>query len=138
MSGVIPSPSGRRGSGSVVTPGGQVVAYHTRTNDDLTYPHAEKKTIADHLRKYEALFTLSPQRMRMIVHAFEETLDKGLQKDGEIVPMIPTFVFGYPSGKETGEYLAVDLGGTNLRVCLVTLHGEGRFEVTQTKYRLTE
>jgi hypothetical protein len=25
--------------------------------------------------------------MRMIVHAFEETLDKGLQKDGEIVPM---------------------------------------------------
>jgi hypothetical protein len=32
MSGVIPSPSGRRGSGSVVTPGGQVVAYHTRTN----------------------------------------------------------------------------------------------------------
>jgi hexokinase len=25
-----------------------------------------------------------------------------------------------------------------LRVCLVTLHGEGRFEVTQTKYRLTE
>ena len=23
----------------------------------------------------------------MIVHAFEETLDKGLQKDGEIVPM---------------------------------------------------
>jgi hexokinase len=51
---------------------------------------------------------------------------------------VPTFVFGYPSGKETGEYLAVDLGGTNLRVCLVTLHGEGRFEVTQTKYRLTE
>ena len=23
----------------------------------------------------------------MIVHAFEETLDKGLQKEGEIVPM---------------------------------------------------
>jgi hexokinase len=29
-------------------------------------------------------------------------------------------------------------GGTNLRVCLVTLHGEGKFELTQTKYRLTE
>lgn len=37
-----------------------------------------------------------------------------------------------------GEYLALDLGGTNLRVCLVTLQGEGKFEVTQTKYRLTE
>ena len=30
------------------------------------------------------------------------------------------------------------LGGTNLRVCLVTLQGHGRFEITQTKYRLTE
>jgi hexokinase len=29
-------------------------------------------------------------------------------------------------------------GGTNLRVCLVTLEGEGKFEITQTKYRLTE
>ena len=32
-------------------------------------------------------------------------------------------------------YLA---GGTNLRVCLVTLQGGGKFEVTQSKYRLTE
>ena len=29
------------------------------------------------------------------------------------------------------------LGGTNLRVCLVTL-GNGQFELTQAKYRLTE
>jgi hexokinase len=70
--------------------------------------------------------------------------------------MIPTFVFGWPTGKETGDFLALDLGvsstpietcsllmiycvgGTNLRVCLVTLHGEGKFEITQSKYRLTE
>lgn len=44
----------------------------------------------------------------------------------------------WPTGEEKGEYLALDLGGTNLRVCLVTLLGEGKFEVTQTKYRLTE
>lgn len=76
--------------------------------------------------------------MRMIVEAFEETLDKGLQRPGQTVPMIPAWVFGWPTGEEIGEYLAVDLGGTNLRVCLVTLQGEGKFEVTQTKYRLTE
>lgn len=71
--------------------------------------------------------------------------------------MLPTYVFGWPTGQETGEYLALDLGmlpiipyvrlliipclsigGTNLRVCLVTLMGEGKFEVTQSKYRLTE
>lgn len=56
--------------------------------------------MADHLRKYEALFTcksvtsqhlpnmsVTPQRMRMIVHAFEDTLDRGLKKDGQTVPM---------------------------------------------------
>lgn len=50
--------------------------------------------------------------------------------------MLPAYVFGWPSGKETGSYLAVDLGGTNLRVCLVELEGDGKFEVTQTKFRL--
>ncbi|WVN87250.1 uncharacterized protein L203_102427 [Cryptococcus depauperatus CBS 7841] len=128
----------RRGSGLVITPNGVQTVYHTRTNEDIEFPHAEKKTMADLLRKYESLFTLTPQRMRMIVHAIEETLDNGLQKNGQIVPMIPTYVFGWPTGKEVGEYLALDLGGTNLRVCLVTLLGEGKFEVTQTKYRLTE
>ncbi|RSH84456.1 hexokinase A [Apiotrichum porosum] len=132
------SKSGRRGSGSVLTPSGQHVVYHTRTQDEVDFPHAGKKTIADHLRKYESLLTVTAPRMRMIVQAFEETLDKGLKKNGETVPMIPTYVFGWPSGKEHGEFLAVDLGGTNLRVCLVTLEGEGKFEVTQTKYRLTE
>ena len=56
--------------------------------------------MADLLRKYESLLTresrcpyapgsslnaVTPQRMRMIVHAIEETLDKGLQKDGQTV-----------------------------------------------------
>lgn len=69
--------------------------------------------------------------------------------------MLPAFVFGWPTGQEKGDYLALDLGtprsissfyflltvqtgGTNLRVCLVTLEGEGKYEITQTKYRLTE
>ncbi|KAJ6552276.1 hexokinase [Mycena vulgaris] len=131
-------PSSRRGSGSIVLPSGVTMAMHTRTHDEEDLPHATKKTMADHLRKFESLFTLTPQRMRMIVEAFKETLELGLAKPKQIVPMIPTFVFGWPSGQETGDILAVDLGGTNLRVCLVTLQGEGKFEITQTKYRLTE
>lgn len=130
----------RRGSGSITLPSGQTLALHTRSSEDVdsTLPHATKKTMADHLRKFESLFTLTPQRMRMIVEAFKESLEVGLAKHGQIVPMIPTYVFGWPTGKEVGNYLAVDLGGTNLRVCLVTLQGEGKFEITQSKYRLTE
>lgn len=52
--------------------------------------------------------------------------------------MYPTWVFGCPTGKEIGDFLALDLGGTNLRVCLVSLLGGGKFEITQTKYRLSE
>jgi hypothetical protein len=29
-------------------------------------------------------------------------------------------------------------GGTNLRVCLVSVRGDGKFEITQSKYRITE
>jgi hexokinase len=70
--------------------------------------------------------------------------------------MIPTWVFGWPDGSEKGPFLAIDLGerikpfnlspvgsdhltgGTNLRVCHVQLEGDGKFEITQAKFRLTE
>ncbi len=51
-------------------------------------------------------------------------------------PMNITWVTSLPTGKESGTYLALDLGGTNLRVCLVTLNGQGDAEVTQEKYHL--
>ncbi|KAJ3560390.1 hypothetical protein NP233_g10871 [Leucocoprinus birnbaumii] len=131
-------PASRRGSGTLTLPSGQTMAIHTRTHDEEDLPHATKKTMADHLRRLESLFTLTPQRMRMIVEAFKDALELGLEKPKQVVPMIPTYVFGWPTGKEQGDFLAIDLGGTNLRVCLVTVQGEGQFEITQSKYRLTE
>jgi hexokinase len=45
----------------------------------------------------------------------------------------------FPDGNETGAYLALDMGGTNLRVCEVTLTAEkGEFEIIQSKYRMPE
>lgn len=41
--------------------------------------------MSEHLRKYEGLFTLTPQRMRMIVDAFEEALEKGLSEWAQCV-----------------------------------------------------
>ncbi|KAG8996175.1 hexokinase A [Tulasnella sp. 427] len=100
---------------------------------------AGSATIPDDLiQRYETQFTLTPQKMCQIVDAFVDTLKLGLEKDGQVVPMIPAFVFNWPTGEEKGDYLALDLGGTNLRVCLVTLTGGGKFEIKQKKYRLTE
>ncbi|KAF1991673.1 hypothetical protein K402DRAFT_346560 [Aulographum hederae CBS 113979] len=49
-----------------------------------------------------------------------------------------TWVLGYPTGHEQGSFLTVDLGGTNLRVCYITLPGsrDKEFEVDQQKYKL--
>lgn len=53
--------------------------------------------------------------------------------------MNPTWCLGYPDGYETGTFLALDMGGTNLRVCEIRLpEGKGEFDVTQSKYRMPE
>ena len=46
---------------------------------------------------------------------------------------IPTYVTGVPNGTEKGLYLAVDLGGTNFRVCSILLEGNSDFELTFSK-----
>ena len=53
--------------------------------------------------------------------------------------MNPTWVMGYPDGYEEGTFLALDMGGTNLRVCEIILPEEkGEFEIIQSKYRMPE
>lgn len=81
---------------------------------------------------------MTPDRLKHITERFVGVLKQGLEKDGQTVPMLPAFVFGWPTGDEEGSFLALDLGGTNLRVCHVTLQGKGKFEITQTKFRLTD
>lgn len=46
---------------------------------------------------------------------------------------------GFPDGHESGTYLALDMGGTNLRVCEITLLEEkGEFDIVQSKYKMPE
>src|SRR5690349_17742783 len=53
--------------------------------------------------------------------------------------MNPTWVMSFPTGYETGTYLALDMGGTNLRVCEITLtDAKSEFDITQSKYRMPE
>lgn len=53
--------------------------------------------------------------------------------------MNPTWVMDFPDGHETGTYLALDMGGTNLRVCEITLtNNKSEFDIIQSKYRMPE
>jgi hexokinase len=46
---------------------------------------------------------------------------------------------GLPDGHETGTFIALDMGGTNLRVCEITLTDKrGEFDIIQSKYRMPE
>jgi hexokinase len=50
-----------------------------------------------------------------------------------------TWVLGQPHGDEKGNFLTVDLGGTNLRVCWITLPGaRGQPSIVQEKYQLSK
>jgi hexokinase len=52
--------------------------------------------------------------------------------------MIPSHVVRRPSGSETGSFLALDLGGSNFRVCEVILDGNGIARTRQRKFVVSE
>lgn len=57
----------------------------------------------------------------------EQEMDKGLGKLSNPqakVKMFPTYVRSLPNGSEEGNFLALDLGGTNFRVLLISLSKE--------------
>nr|CAH8856878.1 unnamed protein product [Trichobilharzia regenti] len=58
-----------------------------------------------------------------------EAMRLGLQKstnEKSSIKMFPSYVTRTPNGTETGNFLALDLGGTNYRVLAVTLDGKGK------------
>ena len=96
------------------------------------------KELLDQLQSYEEMFATPTETLKAVVKHFISELDKGLSKKGGNIPMIPGWVMEYPTGKESGDYLAIDLGGTNLRVVLVKLGGDRTFDTTQSKYKLPD
>uniref|UniRef100_A0A8C5GBL5 hexokinase n=1 Tax=Gouania willdenowi TaxID=441366 RepID=A0A8C5GBL5_GOUWI len=64
-------------------------------------------------------FCLSVHQLRTISDLLMKDLIKGLGKHSHhkaAVKMLPTFVRSMPDGTEHGDFLALDLGGTNFRV----------------------
>ncbi|EIN10788.1 hexokinase [Punctularia strigosozonata HHB-11173 SS5] len=90
------------------------------------------------LQDIEDQFQLDDDALKTITKQFLDDFELGLGKYGQAMAMIPTFVTGVPDGTETGTFLALDLGGTNLRVCEVHLHGNHQFELRQQKYKVSD
>ncbi|KXS96084.1 hypothetical protein AC579_8284 [Pseudocercospora musae] len=80
-----------------------------------------------------AEFEYSKEDVNRGVKEFIRQMHEGLQKTGATMSQIPTYVTAVPNGTEKGLYMAVDLGGTNFRVCSIQLHGNSTFSLTQSK-----
>ncbi|KAI5124774.1 hypothetical protein M0805_005408 [Coniferiporia weirii] len=91
-----------------------------------------------YLEGVEKQFHLSDERLLAITRQFVDDFEMGLSEYNKAMAMIPTFVTGVPDGTEKGTFLALDLGGTNLRVCEVQLHGNKEFTLRQQKYKVSE
>jgi hexokinase len=92
--------------------------------------------LAESAKRVAAEFEFSDDDVRKAVKEFLREMDEGLQKDGTHLSQIPTFVTAVPNGTEKGLYMAVDLGGTNFRVCSIMLHGNTTFSLTQSKTKI--
>ena len=76
----------------------------------------------------EELFSISVNDIRVMIDDFHAEMGKGLFGDESSLKMIPSFI-DKPKGNEEGEFLALDLGGTNFRVLTVRLDGKGNANV---------
>ncbi|KAG0747480.1 hypothetical protein G6F57_004511 [Rhizopus arrhizus] len=83
-------------------------------------------------------FRVSGETLKKISEQFVKEMEKGLDHEGATIAMIPSYVSGRCTGQETGHFMALDLGGTNLRVCHVSLLGNGEHTIRQQKYVISE
>ena len=89
---------------------------------------AEECKMADALMEAWREFTLSAEQFGRIVEDFAASIEDGLSQRPSPLQMLPAFV-GKPRGDETGQYLALDFGGTNVRVACVELLGGGATQI---------
>uniref|UniRef100_A0A8C1TL54 Hexokinase-2 n=1 Tax=Cyprinus carpio TaxID=7962 RepID=A0A8C1TL54_CYPCA len=93
------------------------------------YQYLKSLHLCFQVDKYLYHMRLSDENLMDVSKRFRREMDKGLGRDTNptaAVKMLPTFVRSTPDGTETGDFLALDLGGTNFRVLLVRVSSNGK------------
>ncbi|XP_034366355.1 hexokinase-3 isoform X1 [Arvicanthis niloticus] len=96
--------------------------------------------LAAHRRILEetlAPFQLTLEQLTMVQAQMREAMIRGLQGEASSLRMLPTYVRATPDGSERGDFLALDLGGTNFRVLLVRV-AEGSVQIVNQIYSIPE
>ena len=104
-------------------------SYVDWTSPDLSYIEA--------LKTLRSSFEMPASTMSQLMKFFLAEAAKGLAGAESSMRMLPTFVNSRVTGKERGDFYALDLGGTNFRVLRLTLLGDGKVgPVTQGKFNV--
>jgi len=83
-----------------------------------------KTKMEEALSEIKRLFDVPVVRLRRLIAAFHDEMGRSLAGEPSSLQMLPTYTDN-PTGHERGSFLALDLGGTNVRVLLVNLPGDG-------------
>ncbi|XP_019611647.2 hexokinase-3 [Rhinolophus sinicus] len=89
------------------------------------------------LEKTLAPFRLTLKQLAVVQAQMREAMVKGLRGEASSLLMLPTYVRATPDGSERGDFLALDLGGTNFRVLLVHV-ATGGVQITSQVYSIPE
>lgn len=89
------------------------------------------------LEKTLAPFRLTLKQLAVVQAQMREAMVKGLRGEASSLRMLPTYVRATPDGSERGDFLALDLGGTNFRVLLVHV-AAGGVQITSQVYSIPE
>lgn len=81
-----------------------------------------------------SVFVLDEIKEKQFMKTFRHQIQSGLKRkthsEAEVKCFV-TYVQDLPNGRESGKFLALDLGGTNFRVLLIQLTGNHKnFEMT--------
>ncbi|XP_065601126.1 LOW QUALITY PROTEIN: hexokinase-2-like [Cyrtonyx montezumae] len=104
---------------------------------ELNHDQAQK------VDKYLYHMRLSEDTLQEVSERFRKEMEKGLGADTNptaSVKMLPSFVRSTPDGTEDGDFLALDLGGTNFRVLRVKVSDNGlqKVEMESQIYEIHE
>ncbi|KAE8619018.1 hypothetical protein XENTR_v10009569 [Xenopus tropicalis] len=90
-------------------------------------------------------FHLQEEDLHVLMCRMQAEMERGLHletNEEASVKMLPTYVRSTPDGSEVGDFLALDLGGTNFRVMLVKvgedLEGQWKVETKHKMYSIPE
>lgn len=83
------------------------------------------------MEELETICNISVERMLEISAYVQDQMDKGLKGETSDLKMLPSFVDSVCSGMEQGYVMALDMGGSNVRVTTFDLRGNGVLEVVK-------